>query len=180
MEGSRRAGPSFVDQPTPSHRGLTSRNAGPRAFRSCRIRRQQSPRVHPGTSCRTLLIASCFAAGPSLIPAISTQSMAGSHRGLILALLSVSPNVAYIVQLSLPMKTWIDGSGSAAIVNACGPRTSKLASMCVCDGKSPYVMKEAGGEQNLNQPGAVFVSYRCCLTGMLVSPGIAYQFLTTN
>ena len=50
-----------------------------------RMRRQQSPRVHVGTSCKILLIALCFLAGPSLIPAISKRSMAGSNRGLMVA-----------------------------------------------------------------------------------------------
>jgi hypothetical protein len=35
------------------------------------MRRQQSPRVQPGASCKIVLIASRFFAGPSLIPAIS-------------------------------------------------------------------------------------------------------------
>ena len=50
-------------------------------LRSCRMRRQQSPRFHSGTSCRTLLIARCFPAGPSLNPVISTRSIAGRNRG---------------------------------------------------------------------------------------------------
>jgi len=33
------------------------------------MRRQQSPRFHSGTNCKTLFIASCFPAGPSLNPA---------------------------------------------------------------------------------------------------------------
>jgi hypothetical protein len=51
---------------------------------SCRMRRQQSPRFHSGTSCRTLLIASCFPAGPSFSPATKTLSITGRNRGLIL------------------------------------------------------------------------------------------------
>lgn len=51
--------------------------------RSCRIRRQQSPLFHSGTSCKTLLMASRFPPGPSLKPAIKTRSMAGRNRGLI-------------------------------------------------------------------------------------------------
>jgi hypothetical protein len=48
-----------------------------------RIRRQQSPRFNSGTSCKTLLIASCFPAGPSFSPTIKTRSKTGRSRGLI-------------------------------------------------------------------------------------------------
>ena len=52
-------------------------------LRSCRMRRQQSPRFHSGTNCKTLLIASCFPAGPSFNPVLRTRSITGRNRGLI-------------------------------------------------------------------------------------------------
>src|SRR5580692_186903 len=77
-----------------SDAGLAVASAG--VLRNCRMRRQQSPRFHSGTSLRILLIASCFLFGPSLIPAISNWSMAGRRRGLIATgfrTCSTAPNI---------------------------------------------------------------------------------------
>ena len=66
-------------------------SAGPASsgvFRRCRIRCQQSSRVHSGTSSRIRLIASRFLAGPCLIPAISNRSMAAN---CLLGLLPFGP-----------------------------------------------------------------------------------------
>src|SRR5581483_288210 len=70
-----------------------SRAASSEFFRSRRIRCQQSPRVHSGTSCSTLLMASCFLTGPRLIPAISRRSIAGRSLALIFARVPARGNV---------------------------------------------------------------------------------------
>jgi len=57
-------------------------------FRRCRMRCQQSPRFHCGTSSRIRLIASRFLTGPCLIPAISSWSIAASR---LLSLLVFAP-----------------------------------------------------------------------------------------
>src|SRR5581483_1050054 len=57
--------------------------AGEIDFRNWRILCQQSPRVIPGTSSRTLLTALCFPSGPSFMAATNRRLIAGSMRGWI-------------------------------------------------------------------------------------------------
>ena len=80
-----RAEPDFRALETLSRGWCCSKPASSGVLRKWRIRRQQSPRVSSGTCSRILLIASRFAAGPSLIPAINKRSTTANHLELILA-----------------------------------------------------------------------------------------------
>ena len=86
---ARRAEPDFRALETLSRRWCCSKPASSGVLRKWRIRRQQSPRVSSGTCSRILLIASRFAAGPSLIPAISKRSTTANHLELILRRLTL-------------------------------------------------------------------------------------------
>src|SRR2546428_10435531 len=70
-------------------------------LRSCRMRRQQSPRFHSGTNCKTLLIASCFPAGPSFNPVLRTRSITGRNRGLIFSWVFLPAGLAGMATTSL-------------------------------------------------------------------------------